>query len=94
MTDDEIFELALSIILESNPKIAATRVDPDECAALGITEYQYKFQLLSEALEQLAKQNRMTTHEFQLRLLEEKGYDVTAARLRADQAQASILGLR
>lgn len=93
MTDDEIYEMSLALVLQHNPSIAETPIDLEELASIGISEKQFKHKLLSDALDKLARKNGLTPYEFQFQLLEEAGFDLTAERERATKAEMAILGI-
>lgn len=90
---DQIHENALAIILEANPKLITECEEASEAELCGCTREQYRYLRLSEALEKQAKRHRMHAWDYQLKLAEDAGMDVSDVRAEDRRATAAALGL-
>ncbi|MNJ69491.1 hypothetical protein D3C77_658480 [compost metagenome] len=93
LSDDAIHTMALDLFLQANPQVAKEYSEYSEENSCGMTEAEYRFTCLARALEKVARGHRMSAWEYQLKLVEESGGDVSAARARAARAEADALGL-
>lgn len=90
---DQIHENALSLILEANPQLIRESEEPTDEFLSGMTQNEYKLLLLREALEKEARRHRMDSWDYQLKLAEDSGMDVSAVREEDRRATAKALGL-
>ncbi|TLG93153.1 hypothetical protein FEM54_05300 [Pseudomonas edaphica] len=90
---DQIHDNALAVILEANPQLITECEVASEAELCGSTRGQYRYLLLSEALEKQAKRHRMHVWDYQLKLAEDAGIDVSDVRAEDRRATAAALGM-
>lgn len=95
MTSDQVYEMALKLYLENNPKLQASlaALDPLVADALGMTAEQQHGQALAEAIGEDATGRNMHPWDFMLALVERNGFDIQHLRDQVTQETASTLGL-
>ena len=91
--EEQIHQNALAIIIESNPKIVRECLQAPESELCGSSREEYQNHRLLEALVKAAKLHRMDAWEYQLKLAEDAGIDVTSVREESRRAHAAALGI-
>lgn len=94
LTTDEVYEIATTIYLDSNPwlQAAIATFDEKEAAALGSTVEQCREQALHCALETAAADCGLLPWRFMLALIEKQGHNIQHLREQANQEAADALG--
>ncbi|WP_373459237.1 DUF6388 family protein [Pseudomonas fluorescens] len=92
-TRDEIQEHALGYILETCPRLVREIEQLNEDVFFPMSRFQYRRLRLEEALEEEAKRHRMHVWDYQLKLAEQSGIDISAIREEDRCATAAALGL-
>lgn len=90
---NQIHQNAVAIIIDANPTLVAEVEKASEAELCGMSRAEYLDVRVRQALERQARLQRMLPWEYQLRLAERSGIDVSGVREEDRRAEAAALGL-